>query len=135
MSDETQHKTYTERELVLAQRKAFEDGAVRWVDRARAASAFERDMPMSIAQLRADAAKQFPLPKVERPRVVHDPEWATFKWFVRHGILLYSHDGAPADVCRYPARIPGRIVPAPTAQRAALWADLFARPTELVESE
>ena len=81
------------------------------------------------------AAAQYPLPKVTRPRVVKDSQHSTGEWKV--------------DVSPYPEEPPVlwwrrrpheewevvRTVERLSADRAHLWADLFARPTEEVDVE
>jgi hypothetical protein len=55
-------KLYTEREMVMAQREAFEAGA----------DAYACFVPWKGSA--AEAAVRYPLPKVTRPRVVRDAE-------------------------------------------------------------
>ena len=121
MSDATNctaSRTYTERELVLAQRDAYArglgEGTQYWGDDAV-----------------AKARHEYPLPKVTRPRVVDDPH--VFSQFKADGGKLYWRGGntgwyAFDNVANPPAFLP-------TEERVRLWADLLANPTEEVESE
>lgn len=67
-----------------------------------------------------DAAEIFPLPTITRPRVVRDPHGLRWNWTVKDGVIHPKIDGL------------GQLETI-TPQRVALWADLLANPTELVE--
>ena len=74
-------------------------------------------------------ARAFPIPKVKRPRVLEDPHDADFRWRCVAG--------------KHECRTPGGEWVSPiwgylstyTPERAALWADLLAKPEEEVDVE
>ncbi len=122
MSDN--EKRYTERDLILAKRKGWDECAYRLSMAGAGSEESEREKD-----------RAFPLPKTTRPRVVKDPEgdgyWMVFKgeigWtaFARghaDGILLWEgHDMRRAELFRL------------TPARVAIWSDLLANPTEEVD--
>lgn len=117
----TAPKMISEREAVLRERAAARF-ALRYITQ-RDYFVHPPTQTESIAgDLEWRIGKEFPLPKIERPRVVRDPEERMLHWTVRNGeCALYEVD--------YPCRFK------PTAKRVALWADLLANPTELVDDD
>jgi hypothetical protein len=113
VSDE---KKYTERDLVMAKREAFVEGAVLW------RCYYTQD------SARAAAERRHPLPKVTRPRVVADPH---------DGEVMWSYDvGGFRATAKYRNAMPlVRISEAHhmTHARAEMWADLLANPLEEVD--
>jgi hypothetical protein len=113
---------YTEKDLILARRSAFMLGA-----------AYGEAFPvMSFAGRIERSHIEFPLPKVERPRVVRDVEHmnANFnpsEWRFVNGELerrdLRFDEWASSE---------NAVL---TVQRIKLLADLLANPTELVEDD
>lgn len=127
-------KRYTEREMVLAQRKAFITG----VDEQRI-----REWPDWKSWDRTTmAAKVYPLPKVTRPRVVRDPHPAFNQlWRCVDRVLQWSVVGEPwHDLeARSVAKAKGGdvfgFVTDITPERLALWSNLLNNPNEEVEDE
>lgn len=105
----TDEPRYTERDMILAKREAYAAGAKAW----GAAS--------KNGVLRA--AREYPFPKITRPRVVRDKFGVGMLWRVMSGELQSSFRGN--EWCVEPAYV--------TPERVALWADLLANPTEEVE--
>ena len=112
MNDE---KKYTEREVILCQQAAFEEGC-------RAVFRHEEGVT-SWQGSRTLARKRFPLPKMTRPRVVHD-----------HNDRC-DYRAMNGTIERRDEWQDWRLVndTPPTARRVKLWADLLANPTEEVE--
>ena len=118
----------SEKDAVLRERAAYVAGLAEacWRDPAT------RDRAMLVAA--AEAAEMFPLPTVTRPRVGEDPHTDGF-WSVRpddfdgevviHHSSVLSHDFQhwSPDIRQYV-----------TPERAALFTDLFANPTETVDA-
>ncbi len=100
----------SERDAVLRERAAYAKGCA---NRMLAVDRFTWNLA---------AEKAYPLPKVERQRRVRDPEELRATWYndPTGGITL---SGGPTREYW------------PTAARVAVWADLLARPTELVEDD
>lgn len=75
----------------------------------------------------------YPLPKVQRPRVVTDAQNPDYEWQVNaEGVLWFrwKRDGAPW--LRAGSNTENLLL-VPTHERVAMWADLFANPTEAVD--
>jgi hypothetical protein len=135
-------KTYSEREKVLAERAAFVAGAgAAHLDRVRCESVqtttdmyspHDRVPYFNHTYAKAVAAREYPLPKVIRPRVLIDPK-GDWQWSVRDGRLMQR---TTLDACNwYDANnspYPNRFQP--LASRVMLWADLLANPNEEVEA-
>lgn len=114
MSDELK---VSERDAVLRERKAF----------ARGAYLFNVSSSMRCAEDRA--AKEYPLPKIERPRVVQEHGTGFKMRYVNGDFEHHVDDGKGWR------RSFGSNSCAVTAERVKLWADLLERPTELVEAQ
>ena len=78
-----------------------------------------------------EAARRYPLPTVERPRVVRDPGSPTVRYSM-NGTTIHAEE---AGLDGWYGLSWGHSAYVATAQRVALWHDLFQRPTELVEDE
>lgn len=108
----TDEKKYTMRDMVLAQRDAYARGLGEetqyWGDDAV-----------------AKAHREYPLPKVTRPRVVSD---GTMEWKYENELLMCRYSGW--DVWR---SVQYSEVPL-NRRRAEALADLLANPTEEVEA-
>jgi hypothetical protein len=117
-------KKYTERDAATLLRTAFVQG----VD---AAGMLYEPSP---EHWRTLAEKLFRLPKVKRPRVALDRNGRA--WKVEDGTLrmrVSSGIGGADTWLRWDAfKVYSEAAPLP--DRVALWADLFARPTEEVEA-
>lgn len=114
--------TYTEKDVVLREREAFVAGY------ACAHGAWLVD----VRPAKSEAESRYPLPKVTRARVVRDPHDSTIEYRLTDGGYQYREkcgkwtnmdaigETWSKDNC-------------PTPERATLWADLIANPTEEVE--
>lgn len=107
--------TFTARELVLCERAAFLAGI-----NARPSLGDEW------CGAACEAAKRYPLPTEQRPRVVHEEG---LEWCVIDG-ALHHRQSSPSGL-----RWLQTNYAEPTAARIAMWADLLANPTETVEAE
>jgi hypothetical protein len=114
-------RTYTEREKVLAERAAFEDGLIRGTAREFAGRG---DW---MTALKRAVAEAFPLPKVTRTRVVQDPR-EPYDWSVREGALHFRWDQAGFDDWKRASGLYENLLLTPLPERVKLWADLLARP-------
>lgn len=132
-------KRYTERDLILAKREAFEEGATRvWTAFARETDA----CPHGWRGSNVLAAEAYPLPKSTRPRVMSDPnslngrEWRCvgrqFETRVRESSRLAEWHLVDWSEYNRGAFVEHPL--APTPERVAMWADLLANPTEEVDS-
>lgn len=136
-------KTYTERELVLAQRESFAAGSAwRWADTHPVADERVNDRERAVAE------RRYPLPRVTRPRMLPDPhvEFDQF-WRCVDGVIQW----APNEHCRgerfwhalgeqsdLTFKAPGATVALihdVTIARIKLWADLLNNPTETVNDD
>lgn len=102
--------TTPSKEQQLALRAAFVKGWENW---------------MANCNPHVFAAKAFPLPKIERPRVVveGDTSWRVI-------------DGEFEDKSRHGGwRKSSNAGWSPIAKRVAIWADLLANPTELIDDD
>ncbi len=118
MSDPLNDKTVSEREAIMREREAYENGMVR-------GSAREF---ISMEDLREAVRRTFPLPKVTRPRVVTDRENPTIVWrFTEHAGFEWKPVGAESWMMR------GSDYQTP--RKVVMWADLYANPTEEVEDD
>jgi hypothetical protein len=127
----------TEVEAVRRERAAAKRMALAFEPTLRAA---ERGEPFGglaptpwwdCAALEERIAAMFPLPTMERPRVAVDPHDAGTWWSVRDGALCVKSRGV---VTSHWSRVAlGGFQPTPA--RVALWADLFANPTERVPAD
>jgi hypothetical protein len=116
----TASRTYTERELVLAQREAFKRG----YDNRHVG---EATTPWGSWPGIVEAAEMlYPLPKVTRPRVVRDN---TLEWKYENGHFAYRYGGASDWHSTQYSEVPIN------RRRVEVLADLLANPTEEVESE
>ena len=109
MSDE---KTYTERDIVLAKREG-------WVRHCVALCGNREDAEKY-------AAREFPLPRVTRPRVVVGPSPRTWNWKFEAGAYWFRATGHGSWERANPSW-------EPDPELVTLWADLLANPTEEVE--
>ena len=108
---------YTERDLILAKREAYAVGAM----------VFRPEITdENRVGIEACAKTRYPLPKVERPRVVRDPHYHVCYWRAVGRSIQWKddHDGWNS-----------KPTFDPTPERVALWADLLANHTELVDDE
>lgn len=119
----SEDKRISERDAVLRERQAFVDGAAfQEIGHARQlmCRAF---YPLDLAN--GEAETRYKLPKVERPRFVRDPHGMNVEWHVTDGHI------APRVSAQWGQRMVEKITP----ERVALWADLLANPTELVDAD
>lgn len=128
MSDD---KRYTEREVILRERRAFTDGAYCWMH------GEARLMGRSVhsSDVLNDAVHKFPLPKITRPRVVVDSRWSRREFRVVDG-QMQTRDPGEQWHCLENPNVNARSAGLPIvidAVRVALWADLIANPTEEIE--
>lgn len=129
MSDEP--KVLTERDARNRERAAFLAGAAAmWGKDAVPCLDTVRDAYVEVV---ADAKRRYPLPKVERPRVVRDPHgygyWKAGRECGRDCLLRSGTDCEDGTWV-----IAGDYVQI-SAERVKLWANLLENPTELVEAE
>lgn len=110
--------TLTVRELVREQREAFQTG---WWLRHGEKRPFDDGSPAHRA-----AVQCYPLPKVTRPRVVHDGD---YDYKCEAGQLFWR--GKVTGWWHFDHKEP----PTPTVDRVKLWADLLANPNEEVEDD
>lgn len=140
MSDE--NVTMTRKEFVMAQREAFMRGA-DW--RFMASECAPLPTPKSSGVGRyceyVEAAKEtYPL-RVTRPRVVADPHRDTHSqnWRCVDGVIEFNAGAGcnfkPAFDRVGSQRIEKGFCTWPTPERIAMWADLLASPTELVDQD
>lgn len=109
---------YTERDLILAKRQAFEDGfELGW-----------KGQTTEWRGLLTEAEARYPLPKVTRPRVVQYPLYHWKKWRVIDGEL--QRNGSEDDSDEW-VSTPLSVM---TAARVRVLADLLANPTEEVDA-
>jgi hypothetical protein len=128
MSDE---KRYTEREVRLRERRAFQVGADWFYT--------QEEVPHSLAYVtnraRAAARECYELPKVTRPRVVRDPENGYVQWRVAEdGYLQARRINATGGWMRH-LDYRNAVDIAPIPERVKMWADLLANPTEVCDAE
>lgn len=129
MSDELK---VSEREAVLRERKAFERGyRTRPYELAQGGAAVAKMKPDEWEQgaLRCVMEREYPLPKVSRPRVLQE-HGTGFKMRYVNG--HFEHHVDDGKGWRWSV---GRESCAITQERVKMWADLLANPTELVEAE
>ena len=113
MSDE---KKYTEKDLVLAMRKGWDECAYRMT---LAGGGSKESEAMKLAC--------FPLPKVTRPRVVNGPAGRHWAWKLEDGRFWFRNDNRSAwELVRDAWK--------PTPELVPLWYDLLANPTEEVDA-
>lgn len=132
MSDE---KKYTERELVLAKRNAFVDGSYWGYNASQESAAKSVGVLGAWSRACADMASEsaYPLPKVTRPRVVRDSVGMEFRFIAENEppFVEWRNTLTEKKLWRVSAAGDGVAV---NAERAKLWADLVANPTEEVEA-
>jgi hypothetical protein len=116
-------KRYTEKEMVRLNSQAFEYGAAFNEALHNGSGACNIRIDHSVHH--GEAGRRYPLPKVERPRVVTDKQGVD--WRVIGDVAQARFD---AD---HPWE--SRPIISMTKDRALLIADLFARPSELVDDE
>lgn len=130
-------KKISEREAVMRERKAFVNGAIA----VRRALKFNSDAEAmrfisdgrDPADIEGIAAREYPLPKVTRPRVVPDPERGyDQKWRFVGGEMQYHSNGQWFDLNKDDDYNGCRI---PTIERIRVWSLLIANPTELVDAD
>lgn len=115
--------TVTEREAVEREWKAYCEGAVDVEVRHR--GALHCTYTVDLALVQAEAVKRYPLPKVQRPRVVRAPSTANFEFrFMDGNIQERDINGGEWR------RADGWPI---TPNLVAVWADLLANPTEVVD--
>jgi hypothetical protein len=117
--------TVTEREAVLRERKAFREGALAAVN----------EPPQWHHQIDTAAARRYPLPRVQRPRVVRDPhDDYEQEWRVVNGRLEFRPPyGQWGEAHKRTDAIYDGSCLFPTPERIRMWADLLTNPTEQVE--
>jgi hypothetical protein len=118
-------KKYTERELVLAQRRAFRDGAQALYCH-KVIPSGHSPYADALDEVRESTDKRYPLPKVTRPRVVSD---GTLEWKYENGYVMYRYSGSSDWYSTKYSEVP--INP----RRVEVLADLLANPTETVDAE
>lgn len=141
MSDEMKvtgtTKFVTEREAVLRERAA-------WIKGARFAEENHTAVhPLNCEPCREYAASLYCLPRVTRPRVVADPHKDARGWDQLWRAVAGKVQWRGCSGEWYDLGIPGtsqladggRQIMDVTRERALLWADLLANPTETVEDE
>ena len=120
MSDE---KKYTQRDLVLAQREAFRDGAqaLYYHEVIPAGPSLFSD---ALDEVRENIDKRYPFPRVTRPRVVRDT--AGDQWRIRDGKLEVN--------CSFgwESAVSVTDIDMETLKRLS---DLLANPTETVDAD
>lgn len=110
----------SERDAVLREREAFKAGIIAW----QRVDGFDSKWP----GITAAANKAFPLPMVERPRVVQAPGVPSYEFCVIDGTIrerACGHD-KPTEWRKPSAWVLNK-------EFVTCWADLLANPTELVE--
>lgn len=123
----TESKTYTEREVILRERRAV----------GRAINAVWPHIKRGLNGLDwvgSDAIRDclYPLPKVTRPRVL--PDEFGMGWKYENGAFYYTLSVRP-DLVRW-HRATANVTPTEiTASRVALWATLLDNPTEEVDDD
>lgn len=118
----TDEKKYTQRDMVLAQRTAFEEGA-HWAWDGH----WRRDTrPDEYAEA---AIQRYPIPKISRPRVMVD-RWG-MAWKYERESFWYSLGTNPIE---WKHNDEDSVVHELTPGRVALWNNLLARPTEEVDA-
>lgn len=126
----SESKMVTEREAVMRERAAFVRGSQfedeAWREMLRVNHSSGADC--------IDASrKRYPLPKVERPRVVVETSvhGRTVAWKYEHGALWWRNPRGSGEW--YSLMSPRTSEMFITPERVKLLADLLANPTELVE--
>lgn len=139
----SENVTMTQWEFVRAQREAFAEG-VRRFHLHRIVPCGPRGAEAS-GEVLAEVDEAYPFPKVERPRVVADPHagsprgWDQ-KWRCVDNRLQWqgtlTDNWYPLETVNH-SRVPdgGYDIHTATPERIALWADLLAGPTELVDAD
>lgn len=123
----TEQKMVSEKEAVRRERAAFEAGA-HWRF-CRALHAVKRIPPLDESTpgiYHMEAAERYPLPKVERPRVVAT-DGGSAQWRVKNGEMQCLAQNGRTWLLGAAHHV--------TRERLAVWADLFASPNELVEDD
>lgn len=113
----------TKREIEIA-REAYMHGA-----------AVERGHGHDVGGWKPEAERRYPLPKVARPRVAPDPNEPAYEWSVRDGVLHFRWLHTSENNWKRASGLYENMLLTPTHSRVALWADLFAHPTEMVEDD
>lgn len=126
-------KVFSERETIRLQRLSFVAGA-------QAAPHAEWDLETREKRRQrwtVVAAERYPLPKVERPRVVRDRTDSEVSWRIAGGVLQFRVGVAEWHVMHGHAGGNSRFGTDFTVslERVAIWADLLANPTELVDAD
>ena len=116
----TDEKRYTERDMVLAQREAWQNGAAC------------HSTHKTFGDIRRDAEKRYPLPKVTRPRVV---VVQGREWKVAPDGQLLSRAAEPPGFSVGERTWTMRSQLMPIVRDINALADLLANPTETVEDE
>ena len=120
----TQDKTLSEREAVLRERQAWIAGqeAACWRDPATEAQAMRRVV--------TEAAARYPLPTVERPRILWDSQSVAWRVVEGDTIQWTYHPDVPEGWLNAEIGQGHMFI---TAERVKMLADLLARPTETRE--
>ena len=118
MSDE---KKYTERELILAKREGYMRHCEKFCAR------------INKEEANVSAVVEYPLPKVTRPRVVKDSVGMEFRFIADNQppLVEWRNTLTEEKLWRVSTVCNGVAV---NAERAKLWADLVANPTEEVDA-
>jgi hypothetical protein len=143
----------SERDAVRREREAYKRGAVAigvpW-ERYHQSSGCPKDHRHIAAistphvwwdclSLDEAVAKFYPMPKIERPRVLKDPhgthEGIQYFWKAEHGVVEIGHEWSAGFTWSRPTYGTLFHLINPTPERIAVWADLLAHPTELVEDD
>lgn len=126
-------KTYTEKEVILRERIAFEKGASWRFNCAMLNS--DRISTVTDTVYKVAAAEAFPLPKVSQPRIWTDPNGRQFRVVdgqvqtkSRHDVSWHCLDNGHSNGAVPAAGLSWR------PERVLAIADLIKNPTELVDA-
>lgn len=136
-------KTVTEREAVMRERAAFERGYCTCpftFSKGDAVADMEVHDARERSCLSAVIAREYPLPKVTRFRVVPDPLSPCVDWRVigvcgEPTLMCRTNDEEGRSIWKVYPIDNGGVHHMPTTERVKLWADLLANPTEMVDDD
>jgi hypothetical protein len=125
--DDTE-KLYTKRDLILAKRLAYAEAHVLGM---LASARFMGTLAEANEAANRYVRNKYPLPKVERPRVVQDPKYPDVQWRSVGGLLEVMQRVDPGF---RPVRADFEAWTF-SYERLAVWSDLLANPTEFVDED